>query len=178
MRAAPRLFSPYENPQAYKASSVNCQYFLGMDHRCRTVSVRSRMNRAGEAYQRVSSATSRLRQKYDIRTTRSGVRDIEAVVCVDEILRARRIVLSVGSRHCCNKREELAETTELEACQYGNPEGDVCSLFVCWPLAIIAISYRTNPLVSLYSPIAAACNCLLTPLIKRWSVRYLVEFTD
>jgi hypothetical protein len=72
------------------------------------------------------------------------VRDIEAVVCVDKILRAWHIVLSVGSRHCCNsppEREEPTIKSELEACQIGDSQGAVSGLFVRWPLAIIAVSY-------------------------------------
>jgi hypothetical protein len=186
VRAAPRLFSPYEKPQAYRARIVNCQYFLGVGQRCCTVSARMILHRAQTAYQRIPSASSRLRQEHDIRTAGTGVRDIEAVVRVDEILRAGHDVLSVGSLHGCYGRLRSEEAAEVaithKARQYGDPRGDVSGHFVVLTLAIrrlsVAISYQANPLLSLYRPISAACNYSVTPMIDRWSLRYLVELTD
>lgn len=38
VRAAPMLFSPYEKPQAYKASRDSCQYFFTVDQRWLAIS--------------------------------------------------------------------------------------------------------------------------------------------
>lgn len=68
-----------------------------------------------QAYQRISSTSSRLRQEDDIRLARACVRHIEVVVCIDKVLSTRHTVVHVMCRHVCTTRRYEIQSEGIES---------------------------------------------------------------
>lgn len=113
------------------------------------------------------------------------MRDIEAVICVDEIIRAGHVVLGVGSRHDCNDRpnsEDVLGIARQKARRFVIVDLGATSLIFLYALLLprrrLSPYLIENPSFRFtirYQPLAVN---LVTPLIERQSVRYRVEVID